>query len=332
MTFSSPTEKELLDCIRTEFPQELSQMLDAFCHSYKKATASEKEYHDLLPILYSYVREVKKNLHNPYLFSHFHKQERDPFDFYRMALSLVQPLIDQKTSSIHGKEILVDLEKALQRGENVIFLANHQTEIDPQIISLMVEPYSQAIAEKTVYIAGHRVTTDPMAIPFSRGCNLICIYSKKHIEHTPESRADRLQHNARSLNQIEELLRKGGVAFYVAPSGGRDRWDESGEVQIAPFDPQSIEMFRLFAKRTSVPTHFHLLTLSTIDLLPPPKERRVALGEERIASRGPVHLSFSQELFFDEEEKVVDKKQLRQERADRLTQQVKETFLHFHER
>lgn len=330
MTHHSTTEKALLDLIFTGFPHELAQTLHAFCQSYKKAALSEEGYEALLPTLYSYIEEVKKSIHDPYLFSHFHLQERSPFDFYRMALTLIQPLIDLRKSSIHGKETLLDLEQALQRGENVVFLANHQTEIDPQIISLMTEPYSPTIAEKTVYIAGHRVTTDPMAIPFSRGCNLICIYSKKHIEHTPEARAERLQHNARSLNKIEELLQKGGVAFYVAPSGGRDRWDEAGHVQIAPFDPQSIEMFRLFAKRTTVPTHFHLLTLSTIELLPPPKERQVALGEERIASRGPVHLAFSQELVFDEEEKGVDKKQIRQERAERLTQQVKETFSHLH--
>jgi len=325
----SVTEKELYHSIFTELPPEIAHELNSFCQGYKKTIGSDEDFISLLPTLLDYIEEVKKNLRQPYAFSHFHAQERTPFDFYTMARTLVRPLIDKEKSTIQGKETLIELEKTLQRKENVIFLANHQTEPDPQIISLMVEPYSPSIAEQMISIAGHRVTTDPLAIPFSRGCNLICIYSKKHIEHTPEKRVERLQHNARSLAKIEELLQMGGVVFYVAPSGGRDRWDESGHVQIAPFDPQSVEMFRLFAKRTPIPTHFHLLTLSTIDLLPPPKERQIALGEERMASKGPVHLAFSPELFFEEPDTGIDKKQQRQERADRLTNQVKEAYASF---
>ena len=326
---SSITEHDLHHLIFHEFPPELAHEIDAFCQGYRKALNSEKTFTALLPTLYSYIQEIKKNSVEPYSFSHYHAQERAPFDFYAMARTLVRPLIDMEKSTLQGKERLIELEKAIKRGENVIFLSNHQTEPDPQIISLMVEPYSPTIAEQMVSVAGHRVTTDPLAIPFSRGCNLICIYSKKHIENPPEKRTERLQHNARSLAKIEELLQKGGVSFYIAPSGGRDRWDETGKVQIAPFDPQSVEMFRLFAKRSSVPTHFHLLTLSTIEILPPPKERMVALGEERQASKSPVHLHFSEELSFDDTDLEGDKKQMRQIRADLLTKQVQETFASF---
>lgn len=314
-----------VEALLKQLPDEFAQALRLFCESYQKTLESEEAFASCLPILCSYFEQVQKQIEAPYTFSHFHQKERSPFDFFTMARELVRPLIDQEKSSLTGKETLFDIEQALQRKENVVLLSNHQTEIDPQIISLMVEPYSPLLAQETISIAGHRVTTDPLAVPFSRGCNLICIYSKKYIENPPEEKAHRLQHNARSLAKIEEQLQNGGAAFYVAPSGGRDRWDESGLVQIAPFDPQSIEMFRLFAKRTSIPTHFYLLTLATIQLLPPPKTRQISLGEERLVKRGPAHLHFSQELFFDEAPEGVDKKQFRQERADLYTKRISDT-------
>jgi glycerol-3-phosphate O-acyltransferase len=43
---------------------------------------------------------------------------------------------------------------------------------------------------------------------------------------------------------------------YVAPSGGRDRPNQEGIVEVAPFDPQSIEMFNLMAKKSTRPTFF----------------------------------------------------------------------------
>ena len=37
-----------------------------------------------------------------------------------------------------------------------------------------------------VHVAGDRVTTDPVAVPFSKGRNLLCIYSKRHMNNPPE--------------------------------------------------------------------------------------------------------------------------------------------------
>ena len=311
------------------FPETTAQSLKTFCQSYQKAHLSKRSFEESLPTLMEYVEHVGEQLKSPYIFSHFHQKECWPFDFYDMARRLVKPLIDQDNSVVQGKEVLVSLDHALARGENVIFLANHQTEPDPQIISLMVEPYSRRIAQEMVSVAGHRVTTDPTAVPLSRGCNLLCIYSKKYIEYPPEHKAEKLQHNARSLAKLEELLSKGGTALYVAPSGGRDRWNEKGEVLIAPFDPQSVELFRLIAKKAKTTTHFHLLTLSTMHLLPPPIGTNMELGETRRASRGAVHLHFSEEYFFDERDQKEEKTKLRQERAEALTSRIRTTYAQF---
>lgn len=57
---------------------------------------------------------------------------------------------------------------AIEKGENVVILSNHQTEADPQVLSILLETVGLgSLAEKIVFIAGHKVTNDPVAIPFS---------------------------------------------------------------------------------------------------------------------------------------------------------------------
>jgi len=58
------------------------------------------------------------------------------------------------------------------------------------------------------------------------------------------------------MELMSELLSEGGKAIYVAPSGGRDRPNAQGVVEIAPYDPQSIEMFYLMTQRAGHLTHF----------------------------------------------------------------------------
>ncbi len=55
-----------------------------------------------------------------------------------------------------------------------------QTEADPQVTSLLFDREGfQDLSERLISVAGHRVTTDPVCMPFSMGRNLFCIYSKK---------------------------------------------------------------------------------------------------------------------------------------------------------
>ncbi len=47
------------------------------------------------------------------------------------------------------------------------------------------------------------------------------------------------------------LAKKGGSIFWVAPSGGRDRPDEStGEFKVAPFDAKVLDMFKIIAMQS----------------------------------------------------------------------------------
>ena len=52
----------------------------------------------------------------------------------------------------------------------MIILSNHQTECDPQVLSILLEREDKSLgklAESIIFVAGHKVTNDPVAIPFS---------------------------------------------------------------------------------------------------------------------------------------------------------------------
>ncbi len=44
------------------------------------------------------------------------------------------------------------------------------------------------------------------------------------------------------MHELVRQLAAGGLCVYIAPSGGRDRINEAGEVPVAPFDKDSIEL------------------------------------------------------------------------------------------
>ena len=188
----------------------------------------------------------------------------------------------------------------------------------------MLENIDPALAENMVFVAGHRVITDPIAIPMSLGRNLLCIYSKKHMSHPPEKKGEKITHNQRTIKQLQELLNEGGYCIYVAPSGGRDRLDKKGMIQVAPYDPQSIELFRLLGEQAKQKTHFYPLALKTYDLMPPPKEVEKELGERRTIHFTPVFLSFGAEIEMNDfpEGDDLDKKTKRDRRAELIWEQV----------
>jgi glycerol-3-phosphate O-acyltransferase len=102
-------------------------------------------------------------------------------------------------------------------------------------------------------------------------------------------------HNQRTMKLMSSLLKEGGKCIYVAPSGGRDRPNKEGVVEVAPFDPDSIEMFRLMALQAKTPTHFYPLSLSTYNVLPPPSTIEKGIGEKRYANKSVVHICFGKE-------------------------------------
>lgn len=274
---------------------------------------------------------MQEQLKHPFLFEPYHQKVRRPIDYYKFSLDFIRPLVDLPHSTLQGLENLEKIDQQLKKGENVVLLANHQTEADPQAIAILLEKSHPHIGEKIIYVAGERVVTDPLAIPFSMGCDLLCIYSKRYIDHPPELKAEKQLHNKNTMELMSRLLQEGGKIIYVAPSGGRDRPSSHGEVEVAPFDPASIEMFNLMARKAKTPTHFYPFALATYDLMPPPETIQKELGEIRRAQRCPIHIwftpEFDMEKFPGSEEN--EKTARRKARADAIWNQVNTYYKRF---
>mmetsp|Transcript_9020 Transcript_9020/g.12837 ORF Transcript_9020/g.12837 Transcript_9020/m.12837 type:complete len:428 (+) Transcript_9020:160-1443(+) len=242
---------------------------------------------------------------NKFTFSPSHKALRgegtcdeDTEDFYAFGCDFFRPCMDLKNSIVHGQDNLQKAFDQIKAGENVVFFANHQSEADPQVFSVMLEQTGfTEEAANVVYVAGHKVTTDALAIPFSMGRNLLCIHSKKHIDADPETKGVKNRQNLSTMSAMLSQLRRGGTALWVAPSGGRDRRNlDTGKVPIAPFDSKTIDMFRLMGNKSKVPTHYYPLAMVSYELCPPPDFVEAGVGEQRNIRFSPVAISCGAEL------------------------------------
>lgn len=320
--------EEKFSALQKKIPHKYGQILLSFFDCYQKAVAPF--FIETLPQLLLFLDLLEIQFDSPYTFEPYHKKIRHPIDYYQFGLDLVRPLVDLSLSTIKGMQHLKWISETLKKNENVILLANHQTETDPQAIAILLEKQYPDIAEKIIYVAGERVVTDPLAIPFSMGCDLLCIYSKRHIDSPLELKAEKMLHNKNTMERMSSLLVEGGKIIYVAPSGGRDRKDPQGKVQVAPFDPNSLEMFSLMAKKARTKTHFVPLALATYDLLPPPEIVQKELGEIRLAKRTPIHLyfgaPFDMDSFLSDSSDKMARRKNRANAMDAIIQQMYKTI------
>lgn len=306
-----------------QFPPKVAQNLAEFVECYAEALHSAGLSFDALgaPHFHLFFALIRQQLNSPYSFELYNRKVRHPIDYYQFGLDFIRPLVDEKASKALGLEIATEIEQQLKRGENAVLFANHQMEPDPQAISLLLEKTHPHLAEHLIYVAGERVVTDPLAIPFSLGCDLLCIYSKRYIDHPPEDKAKKQLHNQQTMEQMRRLLEAGGKAIYVAPAGGRDRKKADGKIPPAPFDPNSIEMFHLMARKAKTPTHFYPLALNTHHLLPPPETVQIELGEARLARRAPIGLALGPKLSM-EENSSLPKEERRKQKAHLIWEKV----------
>eukprot|EP01040_Poterioochromonas_malhamensis_P015551 gene15551-17431_t len=297
-SFIEATEKvkSALQSQAASFPP-LASMMTKFLEEYAESNFLSGQSPDTFQRNVGiFFKEIAKALKGPHQFSPFHEAIRSPFDFYAWGNDFLRPMIISERSKLEGRENVDKIEQYIQRGDNVIFLSNHQTEADPQVISILLESIQKgSLAEKVVFVAGHKVTTDPVAIPFSMGRNLICIHSKKHIKNPPEDLPRKQAQNLDSMKALGELFERGGTVVWVAPSGGRDRPNEEGKFVVADFDSKAIDMFKILAKKSSKTTHFFPMAMFTHQLVPPPKTVSSGVGEERSGKRGAVSVAFLDE-------------------------------------
>ncbi|MDP1835367.1 MAG: 1-acyl-sn-glycerol-3-phosphate acyltransferase [Chlamydiales bacterium] len=267
---------------------------------------------------------IIKQIKTPYPFQAYHEKVTSPDNYLKFGLEMIRPLIDFNRSVLLGEENIAEIDAQLKQGHNCILYANHQTEPDPQAIHLLLERTHPELATNILMVAGDRVISDPIAVPFSKGRNMLCIYSRKHMDHPPEKKADKLNHNRRALKALVQQLTKGGVCVYIAPSGGRDRPNSQGVVEVAPFERDAIDLFALMAQESKTPTHFYPLSLATYRLLPPPKVVEKEIGEDREFNYTPIGVAFGKEIdmTYGRDNPGLDKKAQRQLRCDYIYAQV----------
>jgi glycerol-3-phosphate O-acyltransferase len=282
-------------------------------------------------VLTSLFKKVLECIQEPYKFEPFHEAMREPFDYYGLGTEFVSGVVNYDDSLVMGESRIDNIQKQVAAGENVVLLANHQSEADPQVFSCLLDERRPGFAESTIFVAGDRVTTDLFAQPFSMGRNLLCIYSKKHIENPPELKAEKSKHNKNVMRTMSRMFKDGGKIIWVAPSGGRDRKDSSGQYQVADFDPKTIEMFRLMAAKAKRTTHFYPLSMLTYPIAPPPDAIGGSVGEERVVRYSAAGLNFGDEIDLDAFSEAClvdnfpegcDKTQKRDEVRDALTAHI----------
>lgn len=313
-------------------PPKYGEIIEQFYLCYQEAISTAvgpADYHH--EVFLTLLKLIKEQCQNPFDFQPYHALIRKPFDYYQFGIDLVKPLVDLPHSTVIGKDNLRQIATYLEKGDNVIFLANHQTEADPQAISILLEDSYPKLGEEMIFVAGERVITDPLAVPASMGRNLLCIYSKRYIDNPPEDKMKKQLHNKRTMELMSQLLSEGGKAIYVAPSGGRDRPNAGGIVEIAPFDPQSIEMFYLMTQRAGHLTHFYPMALKTYALLPPPQTIQLELGEARITKRADIHLAFGPEIDMEKfpGSDSPNKHERRSARAEHICNLVRQDYVKF---
>jgi glycerol-3-phosphate O-acyltransferase len=306
------------------FPEKYKEILAGFFAAYRGALAEAgRPAADHDHLLSTLVDLLFEQLDQPFTFEPYHQQITEPFDRYAFGLDFLRPIVSKAQSSLTGQAHLDRAVAQLGAGENVVFLANHQSEGDPQAISVLLEDTHPDLGKQMIFVAGDRVITDALAVPFSMGRNLLCIFSKRYIENPPEQKAAKQLHNKRTMERMGELLAEGGHCIYAAPSGGRDRANTQGIVEVAPFDPQAVEMYYLMARRAGTPTHFYPMALRTYDLIPPPDTIQVELGEQRVFNHAGIHLAVGAEIDMEAiAGSSEDKHERRETRARAIWQEV----------
>jgi glycerol-3-phosphate O-acyltransferase len=176
-------------------------LAQGFIDSYIEAAEQKQDLHiNYRGLTETLIACVVKQLKDPYLFPVYHQKITEPFNYAQFSKDFIAPMIEEESSTIEGIENIDKLSSLIALGENAVILYNHQTEPDPQIIALMLEKRWSALTESMVFIAGHRVTEDPLAVPFSMGCNLLCVYSKKHLDTPVEEKEKKILHNRRYMH------------------------------------------------------------------------------------------------------------------------------------
>ncbi|WOG90055.1 hypothetical protein DCAR_0209296 [Daucus carota subsp. sativus] len=300
--------EELISGIQREkeagmLPSHVAHGMEELYHNYKDAVfqSGVPNAEDIvLSNMAVALDRISNVVKDPFLFSPYHEAIREPFDYYTFAQDYIRPLINFGHSYVGNISLFSEMEEKLRQGDNVILISNHQTEADPAVIALLLESTHPYIGEGVTYIAGDRVVTDPLCKPFSMGRNLLCVYSKKHMNDDLELVDMKKRANTRSLKEMALLLRSGSKIIWIAPSGGRDRPDPvTKEWFPATFDASSVDNMRRLMLHAGRPGHIYPVALLCHDIMPPPAQVEKEIGERRVIAFHGTGLSIAPPIDFN---------------------------------
>ena len=271
-------------------------------HNYRNAVVGQTEGVDdkrVVHIMKQILRCVFKEFVDPYEFPSYHERILEPYNYYDFGQEYVSCMTDFENSYIGHVDRFEEVQQKLRAGENVILLANHQSEADPGVWALMLERRFPELAENIVYVAGDRVVSDPLCKPFSMGRNLLCVHSKKYMDEDPKTKPDKMKQNRMTLSKMQKMLSAGGTLLWIAPSGGRDRPDDSGKWLPADFDEATVALMYKLGSKAKSKTNFYPFAMWSYAIMPPPPKVVVELGEERIINFSGVGVSLAEALDID---------------------------------
>ena len=185
-------------------PDGMVPIVQEFMRTYLDVVAKQKrDPMEKVPVLKEYLGLVEDQLDEPFVFAPYHEawteENGAPIDHLKMDTAFMEPMLDPADSVLLGSERVKDIEELLAKGDNVVLLSNHQTEADPSCWSFALHENHERLERDMIMVAGDRVTTDVVAVPFSKARNLLCIYSKRHIDNPPEEKPKKMRHNAKTM-------------------------------------------------------------------------------------------------------------------------------------
>ena len=294
-------------------PQLVEGFLD-FYNNYRTAVVNSgvpgADEAEVARVMTAIADRVLDQFRSPYIFPSAHSRILAPYDYYAFGQNYVRNLIDFDRSALGHLDRFRQIEAQLAAGDNVVVLANHQTEADPAVWALLLEGAGlDRLASDVAYVAGDRVVTDPLCKPFSMGRNLFCVHSKKHMDDDPSMKEEKQRTNRKTLGALSKALAQGGQLLWIAPSGGRDRPDAAtGEWKPAKFDPAAVELMRQLSAKAAPQGHLWPLAMESGEMMPPPPATEKTIGERRLTNFVGVGISLGEELDLEALVEGIDEK------------------------
>ena len=168
------SEKEFFGALQKgvdsgKLPKPLYAAFEDFYNNYKQ-TVLNSDAPDASPelvarVMGSIADRTFNQFLDPYTFPSYHTRLLEPYDYYKFGQNYVRTLINFNKSVVGHLERFQKVQEQLDAGDNVVLLANHQTEADPGVWALLLEKKLPHLATEIIYVAGDDARHEPCKAP-----------------------------------------------------------------------------------------------------------------------------------------------------------------------